>query len=94
MKLADCYHLFVLEAGFVLLGVPHQSDDALFLVLDGCCVVRRWGTSKGLGQLALDGIQKETVLDPEGDGVQVCKVKVSRIIPCTGKAWKGWRPPQ
>ena len=36
-------------------------------VLSNASVIRRWGTSKGLGQLALDGKQPETKLDPCGE---------------------------
>jgi len=32
-------------------------------LLKNASVIRRWGTSKGLGQLAIDGQQSETVLD-------------------------------
>ena len=38
-----------------------------FGYLSNASVIRRWGTSRGLGQLALDGKQPETVLDKCGD---------------------------
>lgn len=35
--------------------------------LTNASVIRRWGTTKGLGQLAIDGATSDTVLDPCGE---------------------------
>ena len=86
------YHIVVMRERFVLIGVLSQSDDALFLLLDNAAVIRNWGTTRGLGQLALQGPQTNTKFDPEGGGLRLNKLEVSRIIPCTAKEWEGWTP--
>jgi hypothetical protein len=85
--------IMVCERGFVLVGRPREHPtDPLFLIVDDCTVVRIWGTTKGLGELAAKGPLSATVLDPEGDGVLLNKRCVYRSIPCTGKAWAKWSP--
>ncbi len=36
-------------------------------LLKNASVIRRWGTKKGIGQLAIDGAQSETILDKCGE---------------------------
>jgi len=47
--------------GFVYVG--HVMGEEGWLRISDAYNIRRWGTSKGLGQLAIDGKQKETILD-------------------------------
>ena len=47
--------------GFVFVGIYKQEDDLVKLT-DASCI-RRWGTTAGLGQLAVQGKQRETVMD-------------------------------
>lgn len=56
--------IVALPAGWVFVGEWNDRGDEIVL-LDAICV-RKWGTKQGLGQLALQGPQKETVLDPAG----------------------------
>lgn len=87
-------HIYVLDRGFVLLGRarPHDSgDDFSTFLLDNCAVVRIWGTTDGLGQLAKDGPTKDTKLDREGDGIELTKKFIIRRIPCTGDWSKTWK---
>lgn len=87
----DC-KVIVMIRGFVLVGRVHETEDPMYYRVDDCCIVRRWGTSAGLGQLALEGIQEETILDPEGNGVLVNRRHVLREIPCMHASWKTWKP--
>lgn len=84
--------LYVMERGFVLVGRPRpHQPDALFLTLDDVAVVRRWGTSAGLGQLATQGPTESSVIDPEPDGVEVSRLAIYRRIACNKEAWAAWR---
>ena len=57
--------IFVLNHWWVLVGSPIEHKDDT-ITLDNAAVIRRWGTTKGLGQLASDGPTSDTVLDPQG----------------------------
>ena len=84
-------NIYVMERGFVLVGRPADIQrDPLFVALDDCGVVRRWGTSKGLGELATEGPKPETIIDREPDGTRIRLTACYREIPCTEKAWKAW----
>lgn len=90
----DAY-LFVLDRGFVLVGRPRPQtpgnyEDYLFFTLDDCAVVRRWGTTKGIGQLAAEGPLSATVLDREPDGTLVNRLTIFRQIPCNAAKWDKW----
>ena len=54
----------VLDRGFVYVGDVARDGD--WYVISGARNVRRWGTTRGLGQLALDGPTPQTILDPVG----------------------------
>jgi len=57
--------IVIAQRGFVFVGTVSEEEG--MLVLRDAAVIRRWGTSKGLGQLALEGKQKDTVLDACGE---------------------------
>jgi hypothetical protein len=66
------------------------GPDPLTIEIDRCQCVRRWGTTRGLGQLALEGPTAETKLDPEGDGVLVSLLHVFRRVACSEKGAASW----
>jgi hypothetical protein len=55
--------IIVLDKGFVYFGDFTVEKDDWFLI-ENALNVRRYGTTRGLGQLALNGPTKETELDP------------------------------
>jgi hypothetical protein len=56
--------IVILQRGWVMIGRFSQTGD--MCALDNAYVIRSWGTSKGLGELALEGKQSSTKLDKAG----------------------------
>jgi hypothetical protein len=86
----DAPFIFVMEAGFVLIGRVSESTTTTKTLYD-CGVIRLWGTKQGLGELAAKGIQKETIIDPEPDGSEINTLYMMRMIPCDAKAWDSFK---
>lgn len=55
--------IVVLDRGFVYVG--HVTIDAEFVTIERAKNIRRWGTTKGLGEL-MSGPKAQTQLDPSG----------------------------
>lgn len=55
----------VLQRGWVYVGEVSQNGDD-YLLSNGACI-RRWGTSKGLGEIAKAGPTANTELEPVPD---------------------------
>lgn len=54
--------IWVLDNHWCIIGVLVKETDESIKVSDAM-VIRRWGTNEGLGQLAIEGIRPETILD-------------------------------
>ena len=77
--------IFVCDRSWVLYG--HGEIDGEHVVITDCRVIRLWGTTRGLGQLATEGPQSGTKLDPQPE----TRVHASRIvmeIQCKTGVWK------
>jgi hypothetical protein len=74
--------IVVCDRGWVVVGEYAATDTEI--VLTDASVIRRWGTSKGLGELR-NGPTKETVLDPAGT-IRVHPLNVVLTIDAEG--WK------
>ncbi len=57
--------ILVVQSGFVFIGYEVERTSARIVLEEASCI-RRWGTTKGLGQIALTGPTKDTLLDPCG----------------------------
>ena len=57
--------IVVADRGWVFVG-DTTTDEEGNVTISNAKVIRVWGTTKGLGQLALEGSQKDTVLDDSG----------------------------
>lgn len=56
--------IVVLQRGWIVVGDAYRVGSEIRI--DGASVIRRWGTTNGLGQLALGGPTKDTILDACG----------------------------
>ena len=86
-------YIFVCKDGWVYVARVKFNDneyDSLFITTDKFAVIRKWGTSKGLGELAEKGPLRETILESEPEGVQIARMDIKRQIPCNEKNWSNW----
>ena len=66
--------IVILQRGWVLVG--DFSQEGPNCTLSNASVIRIWGTTKGLGELALEGPKSGTKLDPCG----ACRFHEMNII--------------
>lgn len=74
----------VLDRGWVVVGKFSQRGTVV--TLSSAFVIRRWGTTGGLGEL-VDGPASETKLDKVGTWVYDTRTSVGHIL-CDSKAWE------
>lgn len=55
--------IFVLHRGWVVIGRVAKTTSTEILITDAS-VIRRWGTTRGLGEIAATGPTSQTILDP------------------------------
>lgn len=74
----------VMDKGFVYVG--DVSTDGQFVRIKRARNIRRWGTERGLGQLALEGPQENTKLDKCGD---ICApiAELKHLMKCEVLQW-------
>lgn len=77
-------HIVVVESGWVFAMVLEES--ATHISSSDCAVIRSWGTTNGLGQLALKGPTKETTLDM-CNATHIPKGKVLFVMECAPLVW-------
>jgi hypothetical protein len=76
--------IIVAKEGWIFIGDARREGD--FVVLERAHNVRRWGTTKGLGEL-VSGPTENTVLDACGV-VRIHAYNVMHDIAVAAKAWK------
>lgn len=76
--------IVVLQRGWVMIGRYSKDDDTV--TLENAHVIRTWGTTKGLGELALEGKQSNTKLDKAGH-VEFHILTVVATINCNDSKW-------
>jgi hypothetical protein len=68
------YAIVVADRGFVYIGDVEYTPE--MCVVRNARNIRIWGTNRGLGQLALSGPTKDTVLDDVG----VVRIPIHAVI--------------
>lgn len=77
--------IVVLQRGWVMIGRYSKDEDTI--TLENAQVIRQWGTTKGLGQLAFEGPQSSTKLDKAGH-VEFHVLTVVATLNCDDSKWE------
>lgn len=80
MKLKSQQCIAVLDRGFVYVGQCQVKDETL--TITKCRNIRRWGTTKGLGEL-VKGPLESTQVDEVGTVIAPVRALI-HLIPCAG----------
>lgn len=73
--------IVIATSGYVFIGDRVAQPDTFSVRLMGASNIRRWGTTRGLGQIALEGPTENTVLDAVGD-IEIPSTSVIAVIKC------------
>lgn len=82
--MSDVIKIVVLQRGWVVVGKFSQVDQTCYI--DNGFVIRRWGTSKGLGEIAKLGPLDKTVLD-SSPRIEFNIYTVVMSIICENEKW-------
>ncbi len=77
--------IVVLQRGWVMVGRFEKSGSEC--KLHGASVIRNWGTTKGLGEIASSGPTGSTKIDATNGLVEFDYLTVVATISCNASAW-------
>jgi len=83
VKKPEDVRIVIAQRGWVFVGYYKQGAE---VVLSKAQCIRRWGTTRGLGEIAAAGPTKDTVLDPHGT-VRLHPLAVVATIQCEATKW-------
>ena len=78
--------IMVLQRGWVMVGKLERNGSEC--KLHNASVIRSWGTTKGLGEIAADGPKPSTKLDKCNGVVEFDYLTVVCSISCNEEKWK------
>ena len=78
--------IVILQRGWALVGRLERSGSDC--KLHNASVIRKWGTTKGLGEIALGGPTSDTKLDKTNGLVQFDYLTVVATIDCEESRWQ------
>jgi hypothetical protein len=76
--------IVILQRGWVAVGHFHQNDSDC--TLEVASIIRRWGTTKGLGEI-ISGPNSDTVLDPCGT-LRFHELAIVATMDCEAPKWE------
>jgi len=77
--------IVVLQRGWIVVGRVREEAEKTFIT--NASVIRNWGTTNGLGELAYNGELKDTVLDKCPD-IEVLTINIVLCMNCNKEKWK------
>lgn len=76
--------IVILDRGFVLVGKVRVDGD--WVETTDASIIRRWGTTKGLGEIAQGGPTATTKLDPIGTVRSPLRALIG-LVDCEPSKW-------
>ena len=76
--------IVILQRGWVIIADITKDGD--YFTAENGYVIRRWGTNNGLGQLAIEGEQADTKLEPTPK-MRFHELTVINFIKCDESKW-------
>lgn len=76
--------IVILDRGFVLVGKVRIDGD--WVETTDASIIRRWGTTKGLGEIAQGGPTASTKLDPIGTVRSPLRALIG-LVDCEPSKW-------
>lgn len=83
---ASPIRIVILQRGWVMIGRYERDGDNC--KLHNAAVIRIWGTTRGLGELALNGPTTETKIDPTNGLVEFHRLTEIATIVAEESKWK------
>jgi hypothetical protein len=77
--------IVILQRGWVMVGRYERNGD--YCTLQNAAVIRIWGTTKGLPEIANDGPTSKTILDKIDGGVEFHTLTVIATLHCREEKW-------
>ena len=84
MSHPETIRIVILQRGWVMVG--YFSQEGQNCRLDRAAVVRKWGTTHGLPEIAANGPTKETILD-KSPTIRFHELTVIAMIDCEESKW-------
>lgn len=77
--------IVILQRGWVAVG--HYFREGVNCRLENCAIIRRWGTTMGLPELAEKGALKETVLEKCKFPIRFHRAAEVATLDCDSSKW-------